>query len=610
MPDVKVCNRAGDTVTLRVYDDTEHIQKFWMHGRFYEAGMLEWTRRHYTSGTFIDAGACIGNHSIYYAKFCGADGVIAIEPNSPSYRHLNENVELNDLAGKILTLPVAISDTPGTCSMINACPKQHNNIGMHQVSEGDDVKVVTLDSIVESLELTNVTVVKIDVEHMEMEALRGAEKLLREQKPAVFIECPSKDKFKEVAEHLASLGYHSRSQHNATPTYEFIVPEEAVIKILMVSNYDFAGCGYFLSQAINQETSHLSRSIRYVQGGLGFPYDILAPNDRDLRRWWKWADVIHIHDQPGPLPKPLSDKPTVVTHHGTWYRQKPKHYESVAKANGWIATVATADLTRFGLPWLPDTRPDLSHLTERTDTFTVAHSPTGRKKKRTDVVVEACKRAGVPLDIIEATPWHETLLRRSRAHLVIEGLRNGYGCTAIESWSIGQPVIAGVDEIIKLRGLRAAIDGDLPLILSSPNADDLTEQIIHVRDDDEYREKLVATATDYVNRIHSYSSVAYKALDFYRQAMATHTSRRWRVQSKRVRHGSARMPPKGQRSKGAMTVLQFTGSSAPASWHGPATGIRYEFGKGRELGFVYDRDIPWFLAQKDKLNRSLFKLGA
>ena len=56
-----------------------HQQKWWLRGRFYEAPMLAYIRKHYHGGTFIDGGACIGNHTLFFARFC-CDQVIAVEP--------------------------------------------------------------------------------------------------------------------------------------------------------------------------------------------------------------------------------------------------------------------------------------------------------------------------------------------------------------------------------------------------------------------------------------------------------------------------------------------------------------------------------------------------
>ena len=68
------------------------------------------------------------------------------------------------------------------------------------------------------------------------------------------------------------------------------------------------------------------------------------------------------------------------------------------------------------------------------------------------------------------------------------------------------------------------------------------------------------------------------------------------------------MPPKGQKRDDTMTVLRYVGKKYPCSWNAPS-GVRYEFGIGREEGFVYDKDVAWFLEQKGRDRRSLFRVG-
>jgi hypothetical protein len=125
------------------------------------------------------------------------------------------------------------------------------------------------------------------------------------------------------------------------------------LTILEIGEWDFAGCGYFLSQAINQNTDSTARSVRYHPSTLGFPFDIQAPTDAELADLWKRADVVHVHDDYRPLPDGLQAKPTVITYHGSLYRAAPKTYDDKAKALGWIQTAATLDLTLLGPRWMP-----------------------------------------------------------------------------------------------------------------------------------------------------------------------------------------------------------------------------------------------------------------
>ena len=76
-----------------------HIQESWRHGVFYEHVMLEHIAAWYHGGSFIDIGASIGNHTIYFALRCKADAVYSFEPVLNSFDHMFRNVILNDLQG-------------------------------------------------------------------------------------------------------------------------------------------------------------------------------------------------------------------------------------------------------------------------------------------------------------------------------------------------------------------------------------------------------------------------------------------------------------------------------------------------------------------------------
>lgn len=216
--------------TAIVKDEREHLQKSWRKQAFYEAGMLDWIRRHYSGGTFVDVGSCIGNHTLYFATFCDARRVISIEPVRSSFEHQREVLALNGLLDKVTLLNVALGEEPGRGHMGSSAPVGHNNAGMYQLGpglgQGDDVEIYTLDTILEleQEQVNDVTLVKIDVEYHELPVLRGAVRLLERQHPALFVELsPAGSYYADTVAFLERFGYEIRSQHNVSPTYEFVV---------------------------------------------------------------------------------------------------------------------------------------------------------------------------------------------------------------------------------------------------------------------------------------------------------------------------------------------------------------------------------------------------
>lgn len=286
------------------------------------------------------------------------------------------------------------------------------------------------------------------------------------------------------------------------------------IKVLSLAQWDWAGCGYFLSEAVNQCTPHHSRASRTEQSTLKFPHDMEVLSGKNLRSLWKWADVVHVHDAMGYNKIKLPPKPTVITYHGTRYRIDPDYYHRMDKERGWVGSVATADLTMFGLPLLPDCRPDLSQYVCPDDEFTVIHAPTKRDVKGTESIIEACKKLNVKLDLIEHAPWEECMQRKGKGHLLIDQFELGYGCNAIEAWSMGIPVIAnGTPDII-----LAMDECFSPLPFLRP-VDGLAETIDRLKWDGELHCLWSDVGHEHYKQWHSPEAAAEIAANLYRQAV-------------------------------------------------------------------------------------------
>jgi len=382
------------------------------------------------------------------------------------------------------------------------------------------------------------------------------------------------------------------------------------LSILEIGEWDFAGCGYFLSQAINQNTDSTARSVRYHPSTLGFPTDIQAPTDAELVDLWKRADVVHIHDDYRKLPAGLQTKPTVITYHGSLYRATPKDYDDKAKAMGWIQTASTLDLTLLGPRWMPDTRPDLSQYVNRSPVFRACHAPTKRKVKGTSAVLQACRKT-VDLDLIENVQWSEALTRKGQCWVTIDQFQLGYGCNAIEAWLMGQPVIGGGSD--KILGAIWAQGEGIPLVVVKEDIDEIRSAIRLMQNPKNYAE-MQERGHDYVNRFHSMPAVAAKALEYYHEAIETFYSR-----------GMAYIPPpalpaqpararlaRGKRGHRAATsatadsgqiYLEYLGSSA--GWVPfEVNGHKYKFSKLQPIQPVLLADANTFLAMRDIARRS------
>ena len=113
------------------------------------------------------------------AKLVGPAGrVLAVEPGPPYVERLRANLALNaSLSDRVAVHNVGLSDAPG---MLHWRPDPNNpfNAGLsaaHPDSVPGEVAVpvTTLDALVASRELDRLDFIKIDVEGMELEVMRG-----------------------------------------------------------------------------------------------------------------------------------------------------------------------------------------------------------------------------------------------------------------------------------------------------------------------------------------------------------------------------------------------------------------------------------------------------
>lgn len=186
----------------RVLSDVPHGKQIenWKRGRFYEAPFLEHLRANYRGGTWIDAGSALGNHTLFMAAFCECACVVSIDPIRASLDWQERILELNGVRDKVQIYHAALADWTGFGTMERFGP----GVGHWRLTrQPGDVPVVTLDD----LDIPDVRVLKLDVEGSELVALRGARTLLREQRPAVFAECNSKEEMNQIGAFLSGMRY-------------------------------------------------------------------------------------------------------------------------------------------------------------------------------------------------------------------------------------------------------------------------------------------------------------------------------------------------------------------------------------------------------------------
>lgn len=173
---------------------------------------------------FFDIGANVGYYSILASKIVGEKGaVVAFEPVMRNLVFLQQHVEINN-AHNVKVLPFALSDKNSVATFSLG---QNSAMGHLADENGNSehlvyVPTITLDEISEKVNLLP-DVMKIDVEGAEMDVFHGAERVLREAKPTIFLSTHSPELRVECLNFLRGIGYEVKSMlPEGEDSHEFI----------------------------------------------------------------------------------------------------------------------------------------------------------------------------------------------------------------------------------------------------------------------------------------------------------------------------------------------------------------------------------------------------
>lgn len=205
--------RRGIDITPITYIDPGQIAEIKKHGnKFHEFTMLESiAKMDLPRGTFVDVGAHVGNHSIFFAKYCkSCQELLSYEPSN-AYRTLFDNVSRHGLLGKITTIRVAVGAKKGKCDVVNNSERPgqstviSNDVGQNRMIAIDDIEWNYPPVLI-----------KIDVEGTEYDILEGAKQTISKYRPELFVETFGEPE--KLLNHLPK-GYRIVKRYNNAPTY-------------------------------------------------------------------------------------------------------------------------------------------------------------------------------------------------------------------------------------------------------------------------------------------------------------------------------------------------------------------------------------------------------
>ncbi|TJW06555.1 MAG: FkbM family methyltransferase [Mesorhizobium sp.] len=136
----------------------------------------------------IDVGANIGITTIIGAACVPHGRVISLEPSPRAFTCLRAVAVENNLLN-CAALNVAASAEPGTVSFVESPFLAGSYIGgATRDAKTTDVSAITLDSLIDSHDLTRVDLIKIDVEGFELDVLQGATDIIERFNPVFVME--------------------------------------------------------------------------------------------------------------------------------------------------------------------------------------------------------------------------------------------------------------------------------------------------------------------------------------------------------------------------------------------------------------------------------------
>lgn len=175
----------------------------------------------------IDGGAYVGDTILEIQRYIKGNikDIFAFEPDNVTFDKLRENVGENELihlinAGLWKNTSILKFENSGT-------------LGSKLMEDAEDeIKVVSLDDYNEEGDLENVTIIKMDIEGSELDALKGAEKLLQNRMPklAICIYHKNDDIF-SIPLYIASLDFKGKRYKFYLRQHSFSVEETVLYAI-------------------------------------------------------------------------------------------------------------------------------------------------------------------------------------------------------------------------------------------------------------------------------------------------------------------------------------------------------------------------------------------
>lgn len=158
--------------------------------------------------TVYEIGANVGAHTVHLARCAGY--VVAVEPQRVPFQTLCANLQLNSL-DNVSAFWAACGEKVGALRVAELNPREEANFGGLEITKphplgSSVVPIMTVDMLAFQVQ-RGPDVIKIDVEGMELDVLKGAANAIQSFKPILYVENDRQENSDVLIQHLVSLGY-------------------------------------------------------------------------------------------------------------------------------------------------------------------------------------------------------------------------------------------------------------------------------------------------------------------------------------------------------------------------------------------------------------------
>lgn len=203
---------------LMIYNRKDIYQgkSFEHFGEYSEEEALLYKKFIKEGDSVFDVGANIGSFTILFSRLVGKNGfVVAMEPERHNFYTLCGNISINNLTN-VHCFQYAIGENAGVMNIPELNHEQIQNHGgielnpKMNVETGYTVNLTTIDLISTPKKCS---FIKIDIEGMELQALKGGKDKILNDKPILYVENDRQEKAQDVIDFITNELNYKIYQH-------------------------------------------------------------------------------------------------------------------------------------------------------------------------------------------------------------------------------------------------------------------------------------------------------------------------------------------------------------------------------------------------------------